>query len=348
MDNENGANINIPEIPLVKMEEEAQPPPVYQHVQMYPHDVQQYQYPPQYQQYPQYPPQGQPSYPYTAQPYTPYPQYPPHPYRYPLPPQPLTKCKSVLLSLVPPAFLLALQFVMAIVVTISTIGIGIEGDVLSVSLALSSVGSIILFFFMYRRSSRNFGVMERSQSSGMVWIILLMLTLNYFISSGIRALQDLLGTDLPISAFSESTDDTGTTAWLLLLTTCILIPIAEELCFRAVAFNYLMRRLKFWPANIIQAALFGLIHFIPIQMGYAFLVGLLLGLIYNRTGRLSAVFVGHIAFNSAIILLSLIPGFEDLKDNPGRMFLLIGLPSIAASIGLFALFYFRTSKQAVL
>jgi len=241
---------------------------------------------------------------------------------------------------------MAMQIVMAIVVLIITMLLGIDDDAIVVSLVLSGIGSIILFYFMYRRSSRTFIVPEHSHSSGMVWIILLMLALNYFLTSGIGAVQDLLGTDLPISAFGEHEESAdGISIWLLLFSICILAPIAEELCFRGVAFNYLRRTLKFWPANFIQAAVFGLVHIIPIQVGYTFLAGLLFGWIYNRTGRLSTVIVAHIAFNSAVIPLFFIPGIEDLMDDANRMFIQIGLPSIAAALGLFALFYFRTNKR---
>ena len=241
---------------------------------------------------------------------------------------------------------MAMQIVMLFFVMIISMisGIGTEEDAIAVSLVLSCIGSIILFYFMYRRSSRTFIIPEHSHSSGMVWIILLMLALNYFLTSGIGALQDLFGTDFPTSAFEEGVDDTN--VLLLLLSICILTPIAEELCFRGLAFNYLRRTLKFWPANFIHAAVFALVHIIPIQIGYTFFVGLLFGWIYNRTGRLSTAIVAHIAFNSAIIPLAFIPGIEDLLDDAGRMFILIGLPSIAVFLGLFALFYFWTNKRA--
>ena len=55
-------------------------------------------------------------------------------------------------------------------------------------------------------------------------------------------------------------------------------PLAEELTFRGVIQTRLERAMPPWLALVLQAAIFGLVHGTPIQMVYAFLMGLALRL----------------------------------------------------------------------
>lgn len=61
-------------------------------------------------------------------------------------------------------------------------------------------------------------------------------------------------------------------------------PVAEELVFRGVIQSRLERAMPVWIAIVLQAVLFGFIHGTPVQIGYAFLMGLLFGYIRYRTG----------------------------------------------------------------
>ena len=56
-------------------------------------------------------------------------------------------------------------------------------------------------------------------------------------------------------------------------------PVAEELVFRGVIQSRLERAMPVWIAIVLQAVLFGFIHGTPVQIGYAFLMGLLFGYI---------------------------------------------------------------------
>lgn len=63
-------------------------------------------------------------------------------------------------------------------------------------------------------------------------------------------------------------------------------PLAEELVFRGVIQSRLERAMPVWIAIVLQAVLFGFIHGTPVQIGYAFLMGLLFGYIRYRTGSI--------------------------------------------------------------
>lgn len=94
----------------------------------------------------------------------------------------------------------------------------------------------------------------------------------------------------------------------------LLAPFSEELVFRgAILRSLLASRLSPLVAIIISAVFFALIHMNPAQMPHAFLIGLLLGWMYYRTGSILPGMAFHWANNSvAYVLYSLFPS-TDLK-----------------------------------
>ena len=85
----------------------------------------------------------------------------------------------------------------------------------------------------------------------------------------------------------------------------LLAPIAEELVFRGAILKSLLRsdKLSPWFAIIISAMLFSLIHMNPTQMPHAFVIGILLGWMYWRTGSILPGIAYHWANNSAAYLI---------------------------------------------
>ena len=90
---------------------------------------------------------------------------------------------------------------------------------------------------------------------------------------------------------------------VLFAATVFVGPIAEEMTFRGLV----QRRARVWltpgTAIVISAILFGLAHMNMIQLVYAFPLGLLLGLLYEKSGSLLAPVLAHMAVNAATILL---------------------------------------------
>lgn len=87
----------------------------------------------------------------------------------------------------------------------------------------------------------------------------------------------------------------------------ILGPVAEELLFRGVILDRLKPAFSFWIANILQAAMFGVFHGNIVQGIYAFVFGLVLGLIVHVTGTIYASMMTHILFNGTSELLTFLP-----------------------------------------
>ncbi len=108
-------------------------------------------------------------------------------------------------------------------------------------------------------------------------------------------------------------------------------PVAEEFAFRGLTFGYARRALPFIGANLIQAALFGLIHVIPIQGVVAFVMGLVFGYIYGCTRNIIITIIVHLIFNFSSFVLEYIP----IGEVPATGFFIILLLSLfAAYIGV--------------
>ena len=94
----------------------------------------------------------------------------------------------------------------------------------------------------------------------------------------------------------------------------LLAPLAEEIVFRGAALRSLLAsRLSPLAAIVISALLFAVAHLNPAQMPHAFLVGLLLGWMYWRTGSILPGMAYHWANNSvAYVLYAFYPN-PDIK-----------------------------------
>ncbi len=80
--------------------------------------------------------------------------------------------------------------------------------------------------------------------------------------------------------------------WITLLFVCILAPIFEELFFRKVLCDRLLP-LGEGYAVFISAAAFGLMHQNFYQFAYAFLIGVVFGFIYVKTGKIAYTIIYH-------------------------------------------------------
>ena len=96
----------------------------------------------------------------------------------------------------------------------------------------------------------------------------------------------------------------GTGGWAI-LTTVIVAPVLEEVLFRGMILGSLRESGNTVRAVVLSSLIFGIIHIIPQQVVNAFVVGLILGLVYVRTGSLFAVILIH-ALNNAVAYIQTI------------------------------------------
>lgn len=105
---------------------------------------------------------------------------------------------------------------------------------------------------------------------------------------------------------------------LLAIGVVVLAPIAEELFFRGLVFRGLRRWAKPWTAIVLSAVIFGVVHLDPsgaqpLMESLVVIVPAIIGLgvvlawLVERTGRIVAAIVTHVAFNAfnfALLLAS--------------------------------------------
>ena len=98
------------------------------------------------------------------------------------------------------------------------------------------------------------------------------------------------------------------------LAIAILAPVAEEAVFRGAILRSLLQHVRPVLAIVLSALLFALIHMNPAQLPHAFLVGLLLGWIYYRTGSIIPTILYHWVNNTvAYVTYNLLPQALDLR-----------------------------------
>ncbi len=108
---------------------------------------------------------------------------------------------------------------------------------------------------------------------------------------------------------------------LIFIAIVISAPLFEEIALRGVIFNDFKKAVPVWVALIIQAALFGLMHLNIIQGTYAFILGLILGIIYHYYQSIWMPILVHLSFNLTSTLMNYVVS-EDA--NVTFIFILVG------------------------
>ena len=102
--------------------------------------------------------------------------------------------------------------------------------------------------------------------------------------------------------------------WLNLICVAVFAPFFEEwLCRGMVLRGLLHRGMKPVWAIVLSAVFFAVIHANPWQAVPAFIVGMLLGYVYFKTGSLKLTMLMHCVNNAMAVLLSHIDKFEDAE-----------------------------------
>ncbi|MCB2286635.1 CPBP family intramembrane metalloprotease [Clostridium algidicarnis] len=125
-----------------------------------------------------------------------------------------------------------------------------------------------------------------------------------------------------------------TNPYLLVLEITLIGPIIEEILFRGIILNGLLKKYSPAKAILFSSLLFSLIHGNLPQMFNALFFGILLGLIYIKTKSLYAVIFTHIIANTLSIILSALEEYMPILGNP-LLLILLGLLLLAVFIILY-------------
>jgi len=127
-----------------------------------------------------------------------------------------------------------------------------------------------------------------------------------------------------------------------ILSIAVMASVVEEVVFRGIILKRLMdMSISFHIANVIQAFLFGLIHFNVLQSAYAFLIGIAFGLVYAKFKTIWAPIIMHTTFNLLSVLAAYFVGnyygynyYTDIYDSPeGSLAIMVISFAITALLG---------------
>ncbi|QYY37360.1 CPBP family intramembrane glutamic endopeptidase [Ruficoccus sp. ZRK36] len=108
----------------------------------------------------------------------------------------------------------------------------------------------------------------------------------------------------------------GPVEWLLVvLMAGIIAPVVEELIFRGALYRFLKGRLHPLVALTLSSLVFALMHFNLLQFVPLFLLAMLLGRSYERSGSILVPIALHACFNlNTLLVFAIAP--EILQSNP--------------------------------
>lgn len=120
--------------------------------------------------------------------------------------------------------------------------------------------------------------------------------------------------------------------WVTFITTAVYAAIFEEWMCRGILLRGLLARMSPVWAIVISALFFSVIHLNPWQALNAFLLGLLLGYIYYKTGSLWLTMLFHFVNNGSALLLSQIPALQSSESIKDAMPLTIYVIAVALAV----------------
>jgi len=169
-------------------------------------------------------------------------------------------------------------------------------------LGLSTLGMFVwahIIIIMRRRMSwRDFGFRPIRVRTGFAAAVLGLLAVPVMALTG-SAVQRILGRPLesPQLQFLAPDGFSWTIVVGMVLIGGLMAPLAEEILFRGLLYGWLRRFWRILPATMLSAAIFGLIHGIVPVIAAAFVVGLALAYVYERTGSLWTPTIVHATQN---------------------------------------------------
>jgi hypothetical protein len=177
-----------------------------------------------------------------------------------------------------------------------------------ISFGIASIGSVALVNALGpKHSLRDFGF--RNMETKWWWwaagLGLALAGIRIGIGYGLFALFPALeeGAEA-LSAALILQDPTIIETLLAIFFLAIFVPIYEEVFFRGFLHNWMRNKLPMWVAIGLSSLAFGLIHFIPVQIITAFLLGIGIAWVYEKSGSLWSAIVLHIVNNALVALLT--------------------------------------------
>lgn len=186
-----------------------------------------------------------------------------------------------------------------------------QGAVMALSYLLSMGGTLVVVWKLREvRTPERWPISLRFNPAwlpAMGWALVMIAALGV-------VLEPLLAL-FPAEWYEKLSGAIGQGGWSV-ATAVVLAPILEEWLFRGIVQPPAVAKWGAFRGILVSAALFGVIHLMPMQVINAFFVGLVLGYLYYKTGSLVPVILLH-ALNNGVAMLQ-------GADNPTMVREMIG------------------------
>lgn len=101
--------------------------------------------------------------------------------------------------------------------------------------------------------------------------------------------------------------------WITLISVSVFAPLFEEWLCRGMVLRGLLQKSHPVSAILVSAAFFAVLHMNPWQALPAFLLGILFGYVYYKTGSLKLTMLMHCVNNTMAVVFSKIPSLEEAE-----------------------------------
>jgi len=102
--------------------------------------------------------------------------------------------------------------------------------------------------------------------------------------------------------------------WITLISVSVFAPLFEEWLCRGLVLRGLLRQMNPAAAIVVSAIFFAVLHMNPWQAVPAFILGILFGYVYYKTGSLKLTMLMHCVNNTFAVIFSKIPSFESAEN----------------------------------
>lgn len=132
------------------------------------------------------------------------------------------------------------------------------------------------------------------------------------------ALMALLHQVFPMSLWEQQAFDSMVADNVAaVIATCVLAPVLEEMLFRGVLLSAFLERYPRWAAISYSALFFGAAHLNVYQFVLAFLLGLGLGWLYERSRSLIPCIALHAGVNVSVTVMARVEADAEPLSLPG-------------------------------
>lgn len=161
--------------------------------------------------------------------------------------------------------------------------------------ALISI-KIILCICIDKSSPTNYS--SNFKSSDFIYVILLILGFRFFYDGSISQIQALTSTDKTATIISLELNN--------LLRSCVYAPFIEEIMYRGILLNGLLKKYDSKIAIFLSSLVFAIMHFNFYQSINAFFIGLILSYIFYRTKSIYLCILLHFVNNFIVSFVPMI------------------------------------------